>query len=251
MSEAEWDEFVTEYSTIFSTPKWLDLVGTPYQLHVFRKGNELIGGLVDCPTVDVKLTPYHGLIVKQSEYAVAKNYAQLPLLNLVNHYSITDIRPFLWQGYKPIVRYTYVVSGQSPDKDTRYEINRAIKNGITVSEGTIEQFWDIYKETFNRKNLELPVDFIWFKDFNKLMNPKIYMTDGAGAVIISDKHRDYYIFAASTQGAQNTGASSLVLSTALSHSKEMDLVGCNNEQVGLFKRGFGGELKVCLGVTNV
>jgi hypothetical protein len=243
-----WDDFNDQYGTIFSSVKWLDLIGAKYLLHAYHKGNELVGGLVDCNSVDVKLTPYHGIIVKDGyEYTVAKEFAKLPNLNLINHYSITDVRPFLWNGYKPVLRHTYIIDKDSkPDKDTRYEIGKAQRNGITVKEGTIDQFWDLYKETFDRKDLDLPVDHQWFKNFDKLFQPRILIAGGSGVVIMSDLHRDYYIFGASRQDALNTGSSSLALSTAI--TRETDLVGCNNEQVGLFKRGFGGELKVCLGI---
>ncbi len=237
--------------SIFSSKKWLDLIGLPYRLWGVYKGQELVGGVVDCETLDVKLTPYHGLIVKEKsqEYAIAKVVADMSNLKLVNHYSIRDMRPFLWKGYKPALRYTYIANGLEFEKDTRYEINKAIHGGFEVLNGTIEQFWAIYKKTFERKCMSTPVDYDWFQKFNEVMQPKIYMVDDiAGAVIISDAHRDYYIFGASTKEAQNTGASSLVLSHAISKTNEMDLVGCNNESVGLFKRGFAKELKVCLGI---
>ncbi len=235
--------------TVFSSKAWLDLIGEPYRLWGVYKGQELIGGVVDCNTLDVKLTPYHGLIAKgkSQEYAIAKVVAEMPNLKLVNHYSITDMRPFLWKRYKPALRYTYIASGVEFEKDTRYEINKAAHGGFEVLNGTIQQFWSIYKETFDRKGMVVPVDYEWFQKFNEVMQPKVYLVDDiAGAVIISDIHRDYYIFGASTREAQNTGVSSLVLAHALSKTDEMDLVGCNNESVGLFKRGFAKQLKVCL-----
>jgi hypothetical protein len=247
-----WNELNSESpnGTIFSDTKWLDLIGTPYKLLGVFKGNELVGGAVDTQR-DVKLTQYHGitLLAPQYEYAVSKELSGLNL-KLLNHYTITDMRPFLWEGYRPFLRYTYLVHECHPDKDTRYEITKAIRNGFTVSEGTILDFWDIYKETFERKNLDLPVDKQWFVDFAVLFRPRIYLADNlAGVVMMSDEKRDYYIFGASREEALNTGASSLSLSTAI--QRETDLVGCNNEKVGMFKRGFGGELKVILGVECI
>lgn len=238
-----WDTFNDQYGTVFSSTKWLDLIGG-YKIHLYHKGNELVGGLVDFGKVDVKLTPYHGVVVNPPyEYTVSKEFSKLKV-NIINHYSVTDVRPFLWAGHKPIVRYTYLVKYSVPDKDTRYEINRASKT-LEVKEGTISEFWEIYQETFDRKELDLPVDLQWFKDFDRLFKPRILICGGSGVVLMSDLHRDYYIFGASRQEALNTGSSSLALHKAI--VRETDLVGCNNEKVGMFKRGFGGELKVCLG----
>ncbi len=240
------------FGTIFNSKKWLDLVGAPYRLWGIYKGKELVGGVVDCDTIGVKLTPYHGIVLKDKiyEYSVVKAVAEMPNLKLVNHYSITDARPFLWKDYKPILRYTYITNRHHTfEKDTRYEIGKAINNNLVVSDGTISQFWTIYKETFERKFMTMPVNYDWFKRFDEAVKPKIYIIDNlAGAVIMSDTHRDYYIFGASSQDAQNTGASSLVLSHAILCSDEMDLVGCNNKSIGLFKRGFARELKVCIGI---
>ena len=237
------DLFIEQYGTIFSTRKWLDLIGEDYLIHKFTKGNEIIGCLIECGKVDVKLTPYHGIIAKD-EYATAKHFSEFT--NIVNHYDYPDIRPFLWKGHKPVVRYTYVVNNSTPDKDTRYAINKASQR-YEVRPGSIEEFWDIYKETFERKKLDLPVDLQWFKDFGRMFSPRVLICGGSGVVMISDAHRDYYIFGASRQEALNTGTSSLALHKAI--IRETDMVGCNNENVGLFKRGFGGILKVCLGVT--
>jgi hypothetical protein len=245
VSNAEWDVFNDLYGTIFSTTKWLDII-CDYNIYGIFKGQEMVGGFVSCGSLDIKLTIYHGVILKDNEYAVMKAIAEIPNLKLMNHYSITDVRPFLWKGYKPTLRYTYIVDKLNPDKDTRYEINKAERNGFTVRKGTIDEFWDIYQETFDRKNLELPVDYEWMKKFNELFNPTVYICGGSGAVIMSDSHRDYYIFGATKESALNTGASSLVLSKAI--TRETDLVGCNNEKIGLFKKGFGGVLKCITGL---
>jgi hypothetical protein len=233
------DLFIEQYGTIFSTRKWLDLIGESYRIHKLTKGNEIIGCFIDCGKVDVKLTPYHGIIAKH-EYTVAKHFSDFS--GFVNHYSFPDIRPFLWKGHKPVARYTYVVNGNTPDKDTRYLINKCQSE---VRPGTIDEFWDIYKETFDRKKLNLPVDHQWLKDFDRLFTPRILICGGSGVVMMSDTHRDYYIFGASRLEALNTGSSAKALHKAI--TRETDLVGCNNEKVGLFKRGFRGEIKVCIG----
>ncbi len=245
----QWDEFNEIYGTVFTSTKWMDLVGIPYRLHYYYKGKELIAALVDYDSTIVKLMQYHGITLKdvQYEYSAMKYFAEMDNLHLINHYSITDVRSFLWQGYKPILRYTYIVKKLDLDKDTRYELRKAEKNGLSVSSGSIEQFWNIYKETFERKKLKIPVDLCWFKDFERIMKPKIFMVGNmAGVAMITDQHRDYYIFGASTSEAQGTGASTLALSTAI--TRETDLVGCNSENTGLFKRGFTRELRVCLGI---
>lgn len=244
-----WDEFNDNYGTIFSSTKWLDLIDQESKTFVLNKGDEPIAGLVRFGTPIVKFTLYHGVILKDPkyEYPAMKHFAEFSGLYLMNHYSIKDIRPFMWKGYRPVVRYTYLVKKLDPDKDTRNQIRKAERNGLEVKEGTIEQFFNLYQETFQRKGMDLPADLKWFQRFDQVIKPKILIIEGlAAAIFMSDRHRDYYIFGASSREGQSTGASSLVLSKAI--VRETDLVGCNSENVGLFKRGFGGELKICLGI---
>lgn len=248
-------------NSIFDSPKWCSLFPDKTRTFGCFKGNELIGTITgfernsEFISGNYPLTYAQGIVIrdKSNELSVAKqlasflksNYERITIVN----YDFTDIRPFLWEGFKPIVKYTYLVKEVKLEKDTRYEINKATRSGIEVRPGTIDEFWDTYKDTFERKNLDLPVDRVWLERFNRDIEPKVFCAGGAAVVFISDLVRDYYIFGATRQEALGTGASLLCLYTAI--KRETDFVGCNVENIGLYKRGFGGELKVCLGVTNV
>ncbi len=241
----EWDKFNHQHGTIFSSTKWLDLIGS-YSLHGVYKGDELVGGFVNCDSIDVKLTPYHGVVLKDPsyEYSVIKTIAEIPNLKLMNHYSITDIRPFLWKGYKPVVRYTYIVDKDSrPDKQTRYDINH--NDGLCKI--THKDFIELYQETFERKGLTAPVtrDWMLLNYFMKIESV-LYGNENSMTNFIWDKNRAYYIFGASRGHSARVVSDSLQI--MLRHWTEVDMVGCNNEDIGNFKRGFGGKLKVCIGV---
>ena len=63
--------------------------------------------------------------------------------------------------------------------------------------------------------------------------------NSAAVILINDEHRSYYILGAST----GNSTSSSVLWEAIKDKQEVDLVGCNDKKIALFKKGFGGELK--------
>jgi hypothetical protein len=242
----DWDSFNDLYGTIFSSTDWLDLTGLPYNLHVYHKGDELVGGMVDFKQLNVPLTPYHGIIVKDSayEYVVSKGFAVQKNLKLVNHHSITDIRPLLWQGYKPVVKYTYLVQAvwiENCDKDTRYAINHCT---LKTTTGTIDEFDKLYSRTFENKGLDRPVPTEFLHKLNDIFKPDIYTNGSSMAVIIKDKRMAYYILGAS----EHNGTSLKLLWDAFQNYEIVDMCGANDEKVALYKRGFGGSLTPCLGV---
>lgn len=272
----EWDSFVetSPQGTIFSTTKWLRLIGQPFRIYGYYKNGKLLGGMANFDQL-APLTPFQGILV--ADIPGAKYTTTISLHNEVatallpyapksfyNHYTFPDIRPFKWAGWQCDIRYTYVVDLTDMDKlweglekQTRYEINHASKTYQTFMTPDVGVFNSLYSETFKRKGIERPVDSEMVQGLCWTLNAAIFCSlslDSVGsmAILVEDNKRAYYILGAS----DDTGhTSSLTLWTAFEKStragiKEIDLVGCNNEQIGLFKRGFGGKLIPYFGVKR-
>tara|TARA_Y100000310_G_scaffold144390_1_gene143645 strand:+ start:18102 stop:18956 length:855 start_codon:yes stop_codon:yes gene_type:complete len=271
-----WDNFVesTEQGTIFSTSKWLTLLDLPFKIYGYYKSNVLFGGMANFDK-PAPLTPFQGILVardSQAKYTtrmslhneVAKALVNYAPSHFYNHYTFPDIRPFKWDGWQCDVRYTYVVDLTDMDrlwegleKQTRYEINHALKTYQPFMTPDVNVFNSLYSETFKRRGLERPIDSEMVQRLCFTLNAAIFCSlspDSVGsmAVFIEDNKRAYYLLGASNDTGQT---SSLTLWSAFEKLaragvKEVDLVGCNNEQIGLFKRGFGGLLNPYYGVTR-
>ena len=253
VSPKEWDEFVeaSPQGTIFSLTKWLDLFGD-YELLGYYKNGNLTGGIV--LQKPMPLTPFQGVLVKPTE---GKYTTRMSLENEVaealipaigrttfsNHYNFIDIRPFLWHGFSSTIKYTYVWTPSCQlEKDTRYIINRYDK---PIGKDFDRLDW-LYTETFRRKKMERPVTSKFLKKMCEATSAEVFTTDGAGVILVKDSKRYYYIIGSS----DGHGESSYLLWNAIKDRNEVDMVGCNNKNIGLFKRGFGGELKPYYQVSN-
>ena len=256
-----WDAFVeaSPQGSIFSTTKWLNLYEEPYKIWGWYKGDELLGGVIDWEPHP--LIPFQGIICKK----VDKYTTQMSLENEVsnglmdvcpneffNNYNFTDIRPFLWRGWKPIIRYTYLLdmnddTWDNLEKQTRYEINNTkLETGFST-----DDFNDLYDITFARKGLKRPVGREFIEEIRSTI-PNIMFVfydnkkPSSGAMMIQDSKRWYYILGAST--GENTSA--YALWKAFPMVGEVDLVGCNDEKIGKFKKGFGGKLTPYYGLKR-
>lgn len=271
-----WDEFVEQspQGTVFSSSKWLRLFGG-YHIYGCYKGGEMLGGAANFDEL-TPLTPYQGVLVKPQgdmKYATycsltnELSEALIPYLpqKFYNHWSFQDVRPFKWQGWTCDIRYTYVVDltdmdvlWQGLEKQTRYEVNHARKFYDVWLTPEIRAFDRLYSETFKRKGLERPVNSELIHKLAWNFNPDIFFAgdaDGVAsmAVFLDDSKRAYYILGASG-GEGHT--SSLTLWRAFEKlskigCKEVEMVGCNDKDIGLFKRGFGGTLTPYYGVRRV
>ena len=270
----EWDEFVDEsiQGTIFSSTRWLGLMRRPFHIWGYYQGGQLVGGMANFDKL-APLTPFQGILVKD----ISKKYSgQLSFYNEVatallpyapsvfyNHWTFPDIRPFKWAGWGCDIRYTFVVDltdmetlWEGLEKQTRYEITHARKSHTSWITPDISLFNSLYSETFKRKGIERPVDSELVARLNWVCNASIFCSctvDAVGsmAVIIDDNKRAYYILGASGEGH----TSSLTLWYAFERLskagvEEIDLVGCNNEKIASFKKGFGGVLTPYFGVRR-
>ncbi len=269
-----WDNFVdsSPQGTIFCKSDWLSMYNRIFKIYGYFKGNNLIGGIcgfevLNGTTFDsgcrVPLTPFQGVLCNPLPDKEAKHSALevlwhnvtdalLPELKyehigISNHYSFSDLRPFTWQNYHHIVRYTYLVDltdmdalYQRLDKQTRYDINHSTEK---VTAQSIDDFDKLYTLTFQRKGLERPLTSEFIMNLAQKFPYILIGTESAMAYFIWDNKRAYYIL-----GASDGSGSAKVLWHGLNEmqkigKREVDFVGCNSREIGRFKRGFGGCLQ--------
>jgi lipid II:glycine glycyltransferase (peptidoglycan interpeptide bridge formation enzyme) len=203
-------------------------------------------------------------ILNQTLIFLENNYKRV-VIN--NHYSIQDIRAFNWRDYQTIVRYTYIVDLKNIDvalekieSRTKYEIRKCEKNNINViSSKETDTFYELLNTTYKRKGLKCPVSKNRIKNIFKTLKSiskcKMYFAFDSeenllsAIFIIWDKDTAFYLMGANNPDFRKYGAANLLLKTAMEDLakrgiKFFDLCGANNAGISLFKRGFGGELKV-------
>jgi len=250
------------------------LFDVPFSIHGYYKGDNLIGGIAgfDSPQ---PLTPFQGILVQDLKDAKppavisVHNEVAQALMDVVpkefyNHYTFPDIRPFKWAGWQCDVRYTYVVNLRDLtkvwadlEKQTRYDINKLMKDSpIMAYAKDIEDFDELYEQTFKRKGLGRPVSKEFIKSLFIEMRAELLLCYQerrlcSAAMIIKDNKRAYYILGASDRGSTSAYTLWRIFQGLASRSiGEIDLVGANTESIALFKRGFGGKLTPYFGVKN-
>lgn len=182
------------------------------------------------------------------------------------HYSVKDIRPFVWGKYRVITRFSYLVDLSNPDEfherfesRTKYEIRKAEKNKIEiVSEDNILQFNALHRLTFERQNRKCPIpDGVVQSLYDALKEREnvhlLFAKDADGCYtssvfIMTDRNKAYYLMGANHPDFRGTGSGTLLLWETMKRLheegiREFDLYGANTPSISFFKRGFGGRIE--------
>jgi hypothetical protein len=288
-----WDRFVEEspQGTVFSTLGWMRIAaeaqgGEPVALGVFE-GEKLLGGAA---FLEIKkgpfrkattpaLTPYGGILhrpfrgKRSSEEESLRHSCAGPLVDhlnrrydfvyLVHPPSVSDVRPFSWNGFDSRVRYTYHLDIASPDAvwdGFEHRMKTVIRNA--EGELTVESspwtggFAELYEHVYRDRGGEPPVA----RGVVERMAPAAIDSCGGDLRIVRDPDgtavcaglfvRDGHAVYAWVSGAlpsrNSSGAMScLVWDTVRRYSGSVpvfDMVGANIPGVAFYKRGFGGTL---------
>lgn len=294
----QWDELVEKspQGTIFHKSWWLktvtDATNTELRIYGFfrrDREDELVGGcgisverrgflrLAFSPPINSP-TPYGGMILKpidakdvrkiESLYKIAVNTLNnmyrinFDYVLLSNHPNFTDIRHFVWNGWKPEVNYTYTLPlGKTEEMwnriGARTDIRKAEKGGISiVHDESIKDFCNLLQLTYKRQGRNVPVNMDFFdKIYKELKNRgacKIYYainTNGgtvASAISLCDEKRGYYWVAASDPELRGSGEPASILWNILKdvskNYTEIDLIGANTPNIVKFKSAFNPDI---------
>jgi len=282
-----WQNFAEKspQNNIFNSIKWLRLISsvknTEFHIIGSFKSQELVGGcaLYLESSMEGKiakfapLSQYGGILLsdQESDYLhkrqkhnqeivdslisyIEENY---DYVNLINHPSLVDVRPFIWKGWNVDIRYTCYTKGEqlSPDIVRRAAI--AAKNGIKVSEiFEPETFYRLWSNTFKTKGIKPPLDLSEFCKLTRELKAdnvlRMFCTTTSSQEIISavllllDKDTVYYWQAASDPEYLNLGGNQLLIETITKDLKDkklvMDLAGADIESISFYKSSFADRL---------
>jgi len=191
----QWDQLVdrSQQGTIFHTSGWITTVSKNLAIDhliigVFKK-SDLIGGcffylkkkfhLFTIASTQVPLVPYGGFVISPSERTKVQRtesreheiisliLEKIKTLNfahtmITNGPGFTDIRPFIWRGWREGVAYTYVLSLEGDilsavSYAARKKIQKAQKTGITAKkEYDPGVYWDLTEKTYEKQRSEAP-----------------------------------------------------------------------------------------------
>ncbi|MDA6067157.1 GNAT family N-acetyltransferase [Idiomarina abyssalis] len=270
---------------LFSQAWWLDAVeGNGWDVAIAKKGKQIVGAL---PYVvrkklglrlitQPKLTQSLGPWIRPTEKSYPKrlSYEKEILGTLVEqlpshaeysqnwHCDRTNWLPFYWQGFSETTRYTYrldistekEILWKGLQENTRREIRKSIDRvGVKVRKGTLDEFWELNKLTFDRQGRSMPYTRKFVERIDEAANKKgacdclvAEGSDGrlhAGAYIVRGGNTAYYLMGGGDPELRSSGATSLVLWEAIcSQPDEVDVFdfeGSMIEPIERFFRSFG------------
>jgi len=286
--ELNFNELAQSHGTVFNTLDWNKNFGNKVKpFGIYNEGNELIGGFFLYAENRFGLTFYRNPPFTQQIGPFLKIEAQNPVsiqttwkkvVTCMVHYieklpysviaiqmnrNIVDLQPFIWQKFKVIPRYTYILELSMPEEDIwlrmsserRKNINKATKDGITVKK--ISDF-NIIKilvlNTFSRKGKrinESNLDNILFKfaDRSNSFGFASYKSDllVSAAFFVYDKDTVYYLMGGYDLKMKHHGAGALSMWAAIKYSKNLglkyfDFEGSMQPNIERYFRGFGGQI---------
>jgi hypothetical protein len=288
-----WDNLVDESArgTLFHKSYWLQACHKRSVIYGYFKGKELYAGvflsykvIFGIKSVGLpELTPYSGILFKDqvgkyiSKLSAEKEASQKIVRRLKKDFHLVyfqfspgevDLQPFIWEGFTPGIRYTYIICLDQSLEDilkamsdgTRHNVRKAEKDGISIVESNdFDEIYRLVKMTHDRQGI-MPCDESLASDYNTILaNKKIRRAfiaknqDGepiAMAYIAWDNKRSYYILGGYDSNKSHYGATTLAIWQAIKSSKqelglkEFDFEGSMVPQIEQFFRGFGGRQTV-------
>tara|TARA_B100001063_G_C16746734_1_gene547975 strand:- start:440 stop:1429 length:990 start_codon:yes stop_codon:yes gene_type:complete len=216
-------------------------------------------------------------ILGQQKDIMTKLIEQLPRFDYFSQnwdYKQTNWLPFYWKGFQQTTNYTYVIDDMSSldllwsnfQENIRREIKKAEnRNNLKFLDNpTIEDFIELNRKVYKRKNIKIPHNEQTFINLDKACAQrnarKIFIAvdaDGmhhAGVYIVWDKNSAYYLMGGSDPELRNSGANSLCMWEAIKFAstvtKEFNFEGSMMEPVERFFRAFGGKQKLVFNVSK-
>ncbi|HEY8577365.1 MAG TPA: GNAT family N-acetyltransferase [Devosia sp.] len=177
----------------------------------------------------------------------------------------TNWLPFYWRGFQQTTRYTYVIAGLEDEGAVWAGLQSKIRGDIRKAEGrfgirlraapTLEAFLAVNSKTFERQGKTAPYSSDYFARIDAACaareQRRIFLAEDAegrvhaGAYIVWDAHRAYYIAGGGDPELRNSGATSFCIWQAIRFagtvSRVFDFEGSMMEPVERFFRGFGAE----------
>jgi len=253
------------------------------------RGQELCGGLplvcsfgrlgIKCGHSPL-LTPYLGVVFKDNNakyitvISINKRISKAIAAKIKDDFDsirfhftpfLTDLQPFIWEGFSTNVRYTYLLDlkdldyvWQCMDAKRRNDITRAKQDGIYVdSNGHFDEMFALVENTFERQKMQPRFALTAFR-YNEVLSQKgdckcflARNKDGkaiAGVYIVWDEKSSYYLLGGYDAEESHHGASATAMWEAIKFTKrelglnQFDFEGSMIPQIEQYFRKFGGRL---------
>lgn len=292
-----WDNLVEEspQGTIFHTSPWLNACGRHLNrefriIGCFNDDKLIAGcsfftysarGLLKIASSHCPMTPYGGVVISRPLISKSNEDIIESICNLVSedgfdHIELiqspdfTDIRPFIWNGWKSNVRYTHIldIDIDLPDKigKKKKEIQKAIEKGIVIRKlNDSSCFYKLYIQTFERQKIRPPVPKSFFDELIESVCVKgsgdMWIAEvpsgeiASAEIVIWDNNRAHSIFAASDTELRNTNPNALLINEIYNDLrkrgfKEWNHMMGNVQNLSRFMSFFGTRLVPYYGVET-
>ncbi|MDI6618683.1 MAG: GNAT family N-acetyltransferase [Clostridiales bacterium] len=285
-----WDKFVdsSPQGNIFNKSFFIKAVSDALRILVCEENGRIIGGIALPHTYgrfyrNPKLTPQLGILLpplNPEEKHSKRLSREIDIIKAIIHslpdflqldysfsYNFSNLLPFIWEGYNLNVYYTYVLENikdldivyKNFDYDIKYEIKRAMKNGLIVkSDPDIKRFYEINKKSYARQDMEMPYTLDLLVNLDEAMQESnsrkmlfAVNKDGraiAAVYLIYDARCTYYLMGGADPEYRNTGAQSLLLWEGIKFASNVsamfDFEGSVKESIESYFRKFGGNQKI-------
>jgi lipid II:glycine glycyltransferase (peptidoglycan interpeptide bridge formation enzyme) len=294
-SRAAWNTFVASSpaGTIFHKTYWLDAWGGKYDILGIYEGSTLMGGFAapyrafssQKTVATPSFAPYSGLIYREADgktvtrtskekdvsatlAASLKKYYRWGTVSF--HHAVTDLQPFIWDGFDVYIGYTYILDISDLDKTLRnmsrqrtQNIKKAASSGLKVkTSATFDEIVPLIKETYKTQGIDFPESLVrrYEKELSKRNTCRSFLcTDNAdnplaAYFLVWDEKRAYTLLAGHYPEKGNAFAGPFCFWEAVKFAscelglKELDHAGSMIPRVERFVRDFGGRITPYYGV---
>jgi hypothetical protein len=183
------------------------------------------------------------------------------LIQLKTHYSLKDLRAFIWNDFQLIPEHTYICKIENEqtilngfNQSLRKKIQKAKDQNLLVYESNdLNTFSDLYFLSYKRHRKIPPVSKEYFEhliqNIIKIKNVNMYFVKKeekilAARIILKD-HTTIFDLLAGSSDESGLASSFLVAEIMTMHAGEFsnfDFMGADHPDIEKFKRAFGGEL---------
>jgi len=282
---------------IFQEPFWLDAVapGAWREITVSSGGmvrarwpiyeeKRSLFQVITLPPLTHRLGPWLDLgdATKSSRrYEVEKDLTvalieQLPkydILQINCHSGITNMLPFVWNGFQEMARYTYVIDLTQTEEELwsalreniRRESRKARKQLTVETTSDVEACIKLIGKTYARQGNPNPFDSPPMRRLDEACARRnrreiLVARDESGALhaalyLVWDSKVTYYLAGGADPELRTSGAHSLLLWEAIIRSKarsvEFDMTGSMVESIERFFRAFGGQQRVYFSLNKM
>ena len=190
------------------------------------------------------------------------------------NYSITNLLPFHWKGFKQSTRYTYILDDMVElesvidnfSSECRNNIEKARRKVKIIEDDNLGEFYKIVKMSFDRQNINIPYSYNFLKmidnaSTNNNSRKILFAIDQnndevhAAIYLIWDGKSVYLLASGGNPSLRNSGAKYLLVLKAITFAIDNGLIfdfeGSMIENVEKFNRSFGARQQPYSNITKI